>query len=181
MARKQTPPPGRLFVSVIYSHLDAVADAMHLLEKKFGRVHYETTDLPFTEKCYTEEMGSNLQRRLLAFDGDFARDCLAEAKDTCARIEEKLGDTIDDYTFRTANIDPGIISPGNVVISSYTEFNHRLYIGRGVFAEVVLSWSRGRFVRMPWTCPDFCHDEAIDLFLRVRNSFQFVAEEPIHR
>lgn len=177
MARIQRPEPGRLVISVTHSSLDALNDALTLLEKRFGRVQFETTDIPHSNgKMYAEEMGSRLLRRFFTFDKLVPREELVETKAACHKIESQLGDRVDDYTFRTVNIDPCILTPCNLVMACHREFGHRIYIRDGVFAELVLVFSRGQFVRLPWTDKDFCHDEAIDLFLRARESMGIVAE-----
>jgi hypothetical protein len=177
MARIQTPPPGRLIVSIIYSHIDAVADALRLLEKQFGRIQCETVDIPYndTEK-YAEEMGAGLLRRFFSFERPFQRDALPEIKGVCQGIEKQLGDRVDGFTFRTANIDPGMLTPDNVVMVSNREYNHRIYLTKGVFAEIQLIWARGQFTRLPWTNPDFCDDEAVEFFVRVRRTFDLIEE-----
>ncbi|MCK4632886.1 MAG: DUF4416 family protein, partial [candidate division Zixibacteria bacterium] len=71
---------------------------------------------------------------------------------------------------------PGILTPANLVMASHREYNHRVYLEDGVYAELALVWSKGRYVRLPWTNPDFCHGEAIEFFQRVRGSFDLVAE-----
>ncbi|HUV29923.1 MAG TPA: DUF4416 family protein [Acidobacteriota bacterium] len=178
MARIQIPPPGRLVISIIYSHIDAVADSLVQLEKQFGRIQCETVDIPYTHNDkYSEEMGEGLMRRFFSFEKPVARDALPEIKAACRKIERQLGDRVDDYTFRTVNIDPGILSPDNLVMASHREYNHRIYLARGVFAETQLIWARGKFTRLPWTSPDFCHDEAVDFFLRVRQTFDVIDEE----
>jgi hypothetical protein len=87
-----------------------------------------------------------------------------------------LGDQVDDYTFRTVNIDPGVLTPGNVIMASHREFGHRVYLGRGVFAEVTLVYARGRFTQLPWTNADFCDEEAVRFFTDVRLSIPSFAE-----
>ncbi|MDZ4724277.1 MAG: DUF4416 family protein [candidate division Zixibacteria bacterium] len=172
MARIQKPPAGRLIVAVIHAHIDACADALNVLEKQFGRIQAETTDLPCTNiDQYAEEMGDSLVRRFFAFERPIDRDRLPEIKSICHKIESQFGDAVDDYTFRTVNLDPGIVTPDNVVMVSHREYNHRIYLTNGVFAELVLVWSKNGFARMPWTPADFYHDESIDFFLRIRESF----------
>ncbi len=178
MARIQTPAPGRVVVSIIYSSLDALADALTLLEKQFGRVQCETMELEYAHGAYTEEMGEGLERRFYSFERQVDRDRLPEAKALCYKIERQFGDLVDDFTFRTVNIDPGIMTAENLVMASHREYNHRVYLRDGVFAELTLVYARGRFVRLPWTPPDFCEGEAIEFFLRVRESFETVGEEP---
>ncbi len=177
MTRMQKPEPGRLIVSLVHASRDALADALALLERRFGRVQFETIDIPHSNGAqYAEEMGNGLQRRCFSFLKLVDRDTLPEIKEACCRIEAQLGDHVDDYTFRTVNIDPGIMCPSNLVMASHREYNHRIYLRDGVFAEVELIYSRGKLLRLPWTDMDFCHDEAIDFFLRVRQTFDLVAE-----
>jgi len=176
MARVQKPPKGRLIVSIIYSSIDGLADALKLLEKQFGRVQCETMELPYASRKYAEEMGDELQRRFYSFEKLVERDKLPEIKAVCHKIEKQLGDLVHDYAFRTANIDPGVVTPDNVVMASHREFNQRIYLRDGVFAELALVYSRGRFVRLPWTPTDFCAGEAIEFFERVRDSFEMVPE-----
>ncbi|NOY88933.1 MAG: DUF4416 family protein [FCB group bacterium] len=175
MARIQKPPPGRLIVSVIYSSMDALADAVNVLEKRFGRVQFETLEIPCYEAdVYREEMGDNLLRRLFSFEKNTPRDMLPELKNICHKIEPQFADVVDDYSFRTVNIDPGILTPSNLVMASHKEYNHRIYLKDGVYAEIALIFSRGQFRRLPWTNPDFCNEEAINFFQRVRQSFEIL-------
>lgn len=180
MARVQKPPPGRLIISVIYSSMDALADALNVLERKFGRVQFETPEIPCAEtSLYGEEMGGELLRRFFSFDKMVARDGLPSIKGLCHKIEPQFADRVDDYLFRTVNLDPGILTPANLVMASHREYNHRVYLNNGVFAELALVYSRGRFVRLPWTCPDFYGAEAIEFFGRVRASLEVVQEDEV--
>ncbi len=171
MSRIQTPPPGRLVVSVLYSSIDALADSLKLLERHFGRVQCETTEIECSDNTYSEEMGQQLWRRFFSFERIVARDSLPEIKATCHKIEEAFGDRVDDYTFRTVNLDPGILTPENLVMASHRDFNNRIYLGKGVFAELTLIYGREGLTRLPWTNPDFCTEESVDFFLRVRETF----------
>jgi len=177
MARVQQIPPGRLIVSVIYSSRDALADSLKVIERKLGRVLYETTELPCSsQEMYREEMGDNLQRRLFSFERKTARDSLVEIKKICHKIEPQFADHVHDYLFRTVNIDPGILTPDNLVMASHREYNHRIYLRDGVFAQIELIWSQDCFMRLPWTNPDFCEDKAIEFLKRVRADFELLEE-----
>lgn len=175
MARIQKPPPGRLLVSVIYSSMDALADGLKALERKFGRVQFETVEIACSDQqMYREEMGDNLQRRLFSFERLYPRSALAEIKNTCHKVETTFADTVGDYPFRTINVDPGLITPDNVVLASHREFNHRIYLRDGVFAQIELIWSNGRYTRLPWTNQDYCEGEAVEFFRRVRATFDLI-------
>ncbi len=178
MARIQKPPAGRLIISIIYSSMDALADSLKALERKFSRVECETIEIPCSSKDrYREEMGENLKRRIFSFEKPVNRDTLSDIKNTCANIEPMFADCIRDFNFRTVNIDPGILTPDKLVMASHREYNHRIYLRDGVFAQIELIYSGGQFMQLPWTNPDFCDPEAIDLFYRVRGSFELVDDK----
>ena len=164
----------------MYSSMDALAESVQMLEKKFGRVQYETLEIPCSEaEEYKEEMG-DLLRRFYSFDKEVPRDQLPALKASCYKIEPKFSDTVDDFHFRTVNIDPGIMTPSALVMASHKEYNHRIYLRDGVYGEIALIYAHDKFCRLPWTNPDFCCDEAVDFFERVRASFEIIApaEEP---
>ena len=69
MGRIKIPLPGRLIVSIIYASIGAMDDAAREIEKKYGRVEFETDDIEFLHtKYYREEMGDNLKRKFFAFE-----------------------------------------------------------------------------------------------------------------
>lgn len=174
MARIQEPASGKLIISTISSSIDALSDVLKALERKFGRIEFETMEIKTSlAGQYREEMGENLYRRFFSFARDISRSNLAEIKTTCSRIEPLFADCIGDYIFRTVNIDPGILCSENLVMTSNREYNNRIYLKDGVFSEIVLIFSGGQFMQLPWTNEDFCDPEAIDLFERVRSSILF--------
>ena len=178
MARIVKPPPGKLIASFIYSHIDALAESLKKIERQFGPVEFETLDFDCSDKLrYSEEMGTSLQRRFFSFEKLVDRDSLVALKKITSKIEPEFADQVGDHLFRTVNIDLGILSPDNLVIASCRPANHRVYFCDGVYADLQLVWSRGQYVRLPWTNEDFCHDETIDLLTRVRSTFEMVASE----
>ncbi len=175
MARKQEVGQGRLIVSVIHSSMDALADSLTALEKRFGLVQYETIEIECSQAAaYKEEMGDNLQRRFFSFERPVERDALPLVKSVCCKVESQFADRIDDYPFRTVNIDPGILTPSNLVMASHREYNHSVYLEDGVFAIIALIWARDKFTRLPWTNLDFCDGDSIEFFGRVRESFNLL-------
>lgn len=180
MSRVQTPEPGRLIISIIYSSMDGLADALKVVERKFSRVQCETTEIPCSSADrYLEEMGHRLSRRFFSFERPVLRDSLPEIKQFCHKTEPRFADRHGDYSFRTVNIDPGLLTAANLIVASHREYNHRIYLRDGVWAEIALIYSRNRFTRLPWTSPDYCHSDAIEFFERVRQSLE-MAEPVLH-
>jgi hypothetical protein len=177
MARVMEPPPGKLILSIIYTSMDALADCLKTAERRFGRVQFETAEINCAvSKRYEEEMGHNISRRFFSFEQLTPRSALTSIKGICHKIEPNFADHVDGFHFRTVNIDPGILTPNNLVMASHHEYGHSIYLTNGVYNELMLVWSQGRFVRLPWTPTDFFENEAVDLFERVRSSFGLVAE-----
>ena len=173
MARVQEPTKGRPIVSIIYSSLDPLSDSLKALERKFGPVQYETLEIDCSKtEMYTEEMGGDLLRRFFSFERLAERGWLADMKKICHKIEPNFADQTAGYDFRTVNIDPGILTPSNLLMASHRELNHRVYLKDGVYAELALIYARGQFRRLPWTNPDYCRGEAIEFFMRVHESFE---------
>jgi len=152
-------------ISIISPSVDAVADSLTTLEKKFGRVEAETVEIDTSCKDrYREEMGENLYRRFFAFERPVAMDSLADIKMICYKIEPVFSDQVGDFIFRTVNLDPGILTASNLVMTSHRPKNHRIYLRDGIYAELTLIHSQGMFMQLPWTNPDFCDAEAIEFF-----------------
>ena len=173
MSHLKEPLPGRLVVSIIYSSIDALSDSLDMLERRFGKVQYETGEIVCSDADrYREEMGERLIRRFFSFEEPVKRSALCEIKMKCKKIEPCFADKAGGVLFRTINIDPGIMTPDNIIMASCHENQHRIYIADSIFAEIVLIYANGRFVRLPWTNQDFCHDLAIDFFDRVRDCFE---------
>jgi len=157
--------------------MDAIADALVRLESRFGRVQYETGEIVCSNADHhREEMGDGLLRRFFSFEKPVARSSLVAIKAACHKIEPQFADKADDFLFRAVNIDPGILTLKNLVMASHLDGRQRIYLGDSVFAEIVLVYTREQFVRLPWTDPDFCTDEAIDFFERVRDNFEVVEQ-----
>ena len=178
MGRIKKPLPGRLIVSTIYSSIGAMHDAVMEIEKKYGRIEYETNDIDFLHTSYyREEMGDDLKRKFLSFEKPIERDRLADIKVWTNKLEEKYGEKSGDFVFRKVNIDPGIITPANLVLASTKDFAHRTYLKNGIFAEVTLVYEKKQFKSLPWTYPDYTEPEAIEFFERVRETMKGVPFE----
>jgi hypothetical protein len=56
---------------------------------------------------------------------------------------------------RPINLDPGFVDSPKLVLASMKNFAHRIYVGRGVYAEVTLLHRRGQWTPLEWTFPDY--------------------------
>jgi hypothetical protein len=56
---------------------------------------------------------------------------------------------------RPLNLDPGYLTPAKLVLASTKDHAHRIYLARGIYAEVTLSFKDRQWRAHPWTFPDY--------------------------
>jgi hypothetical protein len=100
----------------------------------------------------------------IGFERPRPRGYLARAKHTAVWIEQRLSEA----GRRTVNIDPGYVDPAQVVLATAKNYSHRIYIGKGYYAEVTLIYSGGDFRPLDWTYPDYRGETALTFFRELR-------------
>jgi len=172
MSEPQTPLPAKLFVSIILRNekkqgeKDLFANVRDLLAREFGPHDYQSPLLQFRHTpYYKSEMGDSLQRRFVAFQQLVDRDRLVDIKLITNRVEKQF---LDQKGGRRVNIDPGLLSLENLVLATGKNFTHRIYLQKGIFAEVTLIFQKGKFVTLPWTYPDYASEEITAILTHIR-------------
>jgi hypothetical protein len=147
-----------------------------MLIDQFGPVDYESERLPFTyTDYYTPEMGPGLFRRFIGhrYLVD-PHEGLIAAKLKALELENRFAVNGS----RRINIDPGYLSLSKLVLSSTKDFYHRIYIGKGLFAEVTLNYTRKEgFTGYPWTFPDYKTSDYRNIMLEMRNIYKLQLKE----
>ncbi|MBD3217501.1 MAG: DUF4416 family protein [candidate division Zixibacteria bacterium] len=159
----------KLFCGLIYRDLDLLREATRLLTKAFGPLDNESGiyDFDHTE-YYQSEMGTNLIRRFISFEELVEPTRLVNIKAKTNEIEKKLADRDGDSFKRNINIDPGYMELSKIVLASTKNYSHRIYMGKGIFAEVTLIRKNNKFKFLPWTYPDYVHPIALVFFEETR-------------
>jgi hypothetical protein len=143
---------------MISSQRELFDKAIRALSEAFGAVDLvsEIMDFDMTD-YYNEQMGSPLYRRFVSFNTPVAPDALADAKVKTNEIEETFAASADSpgEPERPVNLDPGYVAPSKLVLASMKDFSHRIYLGRGVYAEITLMYRKGRWQPLAWTFPDY--------------------------
>lgn len=169
MGKATIPDDVMLFSSVLYYEKAPVERAISIMKDHFGDAALVTEPTPFTyTPYYHAEMGSPLYRILLSFTRFVPRDSMPEIKTCTNEIE---------YDFmekgqRTINLDPGLITLENVCLATTKPYSHRIYLGKGIWAEVTLIYRGNSFQKLDWTYPDYASDELIRIFNRLRETYK---------
>jgi hypothetical protein len=168
MSAPQEPKPGKLVIGLILKDRPLVASAAAELSSAFGSIDLVSSWMPFEyTPYYTPEMGSPLYRRLLTFKTLIPQEELAGIKITTNRLEEKFSHNGK----RRINIDPGYLLHERFVLASGKNFSHRIYIGRGIYADLTLIYQNGEFQRLPWTYPDYADQPILSFLEQVRHKY----------
>ena len=149
-------PLAKFFAAVLYREEGALRQAIARLEPAFSPVDHQGAALPFNQTDYYQaEMGGGLRRVLVSFSSLVSPAELAVAKHAAAAVEDALRNPSGD---RTVNVDVGYLDLFKVVLASFKGRGQKLYLGRGVWADLTLTYSEGRFHPLAWTFPDFRGD-----------------------
>jgi Domain of unknown function (DUF4416) len=168
MSRPQTPKPAKLVIGFFLREKDLVVPVVKALTEKFGPVDIVSSMMPFNFTTYYEpEMGKPLFRRMLAFGTLIKQSALSEIK----RITNDLERAYLKNGKRMVNLDPGYLLRERFVLATGKNYSHRIYIGQRIYADLTLIYTKGRFMKLPWTYPDYAEQNMLIYLERVRNKY----------
>lgn len=159
-------PRVKLFCGLIFKDRALADRAVLLLSRKYGRVDSVSDVLPFDKTTYyEEEMGLDLKRMFLSFERLIDREKISLVKHDSNRMELSISGGEER---RKINIDPGYLTAANVSLATTKDFQHRVYVGRGIYLENTLRFRRGGWEDWEWTYPDYRSAEYKAWFDRIR-------------
>jgi len=172
MGKIKQPVGVKLFIGMISGEANLFKEAEKRLSQKFGSVDFKNPILSFQYTPYYEsEMGSNLKRKFISFQGLIDPAEIGEIKLFTNQLEQDFlhPDTED----RRINLDPGYLTLSKLVLASTKDYQHRIYLGRGIYAEVTLRYRKGKgFEPREWTYPDYRSREYLQIFNHLREIYQ---------
>jgi hypothetical protein len=142
---------------------------MQALESAFGGIDFRGDFLPFdVTDYYAAEFGPGLARGWISFRGLGGPEELAAKKAAAAALERAWAK--DDK--RLWNLDIGYMDPDKLVLASYKRGPCKLYLGHGVYADLLLKYAKGRFDPLPWAFADFKDDRYSRNLLTIREKLK---------
>jgi hypothetical protein len=168
MLNLEFPKQVKPIFGFIYNSEKNYSKAKTILTKKYGKIDFESKRIDFNyTNYYFPEMGKPLFRRFISF---------LKLKDPSQFIKVKLFSLKIEKKFskanhRTVNIDPGYLHQAKLVLTTTKDFFHRLYLGKGIYAEVTLFYKDGRLQHLPTTFPDYRTDDYKKIFWQIRNIY----------
>ncbi len=169
MWQVNNPDPVRLIVGILGANEGCMPLTIARLEGEFGKADLVSEVWAFTQTSYyRDQAGENILRQFVSFEKLIDPGRLADIKHITNAMEINFADELELGLPRPVNIDPGIIEPSKLVLASTKNFAHRIYIGKGIYAEVTLAYVRGVWQGYPFTFPDFKEDRYHGFLSRVR-------------
>ena len=162
-------PPKVKLISSLFSPEEGLLDRVILeMEDHFGPADWKSEKMVFNRtRYYANEMGWPLFRRFISFSRLKAPDALVDIK----LLTNKLEQGHRARTRRTINIDPGYLSLERLILATGKNYIHRIYLNRGIYADLTLVFHAGTFKPLPWTYPDYANEKVIRYFNTVRTEY----------
>ncbi len=145
-----------LLLAAFSRHAGALDWARRRASESWGPTVRESPVFDFHETDYYQAtMGRDLRKVFFTFAADFDPAALAEVKLTTNAWEQEYAAAAGQAEPRPLNLDPGYLALGKLVLASTKDFAHRVYLGRGIYAEVTLSYRHHRWQHHDYTFADY--------------------------
>ena len=158
----------KLVIGLIYKDEAVFIKIRKALGKKFGKIDFESAAIDFQHTDYYKaEMGNQLKRRFISFSKLIPIEHLYRIKLYSNRLESKFL----TGKLRRINIDPGYLDLAKLVLATTKDYAHRIFLRKGIFAEIALTFRGNSFSPNEWTYPDYRSDEYISIFNQIRKLY----------
>jgi hypothetical protein len=158
----------KLVIGFIYKDEAIFIKTRQKLKEQFGKIDFESAGIDFKHTDYYEaEMGKQLKRKFISFAKLIPIEHLYRIKLYSNRLETKflMGKS------RQINIDPGYLDLAKLVLATTKDYAHRIFLRKGIFAEIALTFRGNSFSPNEWTYPDYRSEEYISIFNQIRKLY----------
>lgn len=161
-------PPVKLFTAITISNAELWRPIEEKLERLYTDIDHQTDWYSFDHtNYYQQEMGKNLSKRMIAFSELTFAEKLADIKLSTNNLETEFADDGK----RRVNLDPGYLTASKIVLATTKDYSHRVYLGRGIFGDVHLSYRSHHYQPTDWTYPDYKEPFVLSFFEEVREKY----------
>ncbi len=159
-----------IIIAFMYKDIEVYNKVKKIFKSKLGNIEIEGDEFNFSHSSYYEnEMGLELKKRFVVFSKLRKRDYIVKIKKLSNRIEAIYSNASN----RLINIDPGMLTLENFILSTNKNFTHRIYLKDNIFADLTLIYQKKiGFTPLPWTYIDYKDTSTINFLNDVRSSFK---------
>lgn len=170
MGKVSSPEMVNLVIFMFSPYLDYwFKEITPLLEESFGKIDYISKELDFGRYTtyYDRELGPGSKGKLIGFERLIHPSLIADVKLKTNQLE--MAFAVEGK--RKFNLDPGYIHHMNFVLASTKSWTNRIYVGKGVYAEITLMYLNGSFRHWEFTYPNYANDEYKRELEHIRNLY----------
>ncbi|HLA83533.1 MAG TPA: DUF4416 family protein [Thermoguttaceae bacterium] len=179
--------PALLFLAAFSRYGEALDWTRRRAEDRWGPVALESPRFAFDDTdYYTPTMGPALKKVFWVFGPNEKKHFF----DPAGLVDVKLATNAweDEYAAlglheepRPLNLDPGYLTLGKLVLASTKDFAHRIYLDRGIYAEITLYYRHQRWESHQWTFADYRRADYQEFFTRCRAYLKEIGTTDEHR
>ncbi len=165
MSTKRHREVALLFAGTLFSDEEVYREALSLLKQHLGPVLFESDRIAWDlTRYYSDELGAPITRRFIFFERLVEASLLPDIKILTDDMESRhlIGGR------RRINIDPGYLTEAKIVLASTKNYSHRIYLGKGVYAEQEYIYSKGAYRPFSHAYPDYRKPEYLAVFQQAR-------------
>lgn len=168
MAETKPPQPVKFFIAALFSNADVLSDALKFVKDTWGDIDYQSNDYPFdVTDYYVPEMGEGILRRIISISKLHPPTLLVEMKLKCNSIENDLA----NGSKRLVNLDAGYLDHNKVVLASAKEAGQKVYLDKGIYADLAGRYKAGKYQPFEWSFPDFKDGRYDNDLLSIRKKY----------
>ncbi|MDR0881408.1 MAG: DUF4416 family protein [Candidatus Adiutrix sp.] len=163
------PPRVKPFAAIFAGERTSLVEGLMGLSTILGsEPDILSPEFPVSETAYyEEEMGRELLKIYVSWPNLTSPEKLVETKLSAMTWERQHS----PGGRRKANLDPGYIFTGGLVLSTGKFRGHRLPLGQGVWGELTLNFHQGQFMAFPWTYLDYQRPDVQIWLMMMRQSY----------
>jgi hypothetical protein len=152
MAEPSLPYPVKFFIAALYSDPDTFVNAQALLISEWGEIDFCGQARTFdVTGYYNEEMGFPQVRKIMTFETLHEPTLLVPMKLRCNVLEQQCLTNGK----RVVNLDAGYLDHNKVILASAKEAGQKVYLDKGIYADLAGRYRNGKYQPFEWSFPDF--------------------------
>lgn len=169
MSNPSEADDAKLISSLFSSQRNLIEKVILDLEGLFGPTDWISPAIFFDRtKYYEKEMGWPLHRRFVSYKNLVRPEDIVDIKWKTNALEKKYS----QGGKRKINIDPGYVALERLVLATGKNYSHRIYLSKGIYADLTFIFQRGSFSPLAWTYKDYGDPEIIGFFNDVRKRYK---------
>lgn len=169
MGQIKNYPPVKYFAAIAFTSEDLLEEIKLLLQDLISPIEGASSVYPFSQftSYYEAEMGTRLSKIFISFQELKPVEMLPDFKIATNQLESRYM----KETGRQINIDPGYVCAAKIILATTKDYDHRIYLSRGIFGDIHYRFSQGEFRMNDWTYPDYQQPLVIAFFKAMRDRY----------